>query len=101
LQLDTGDGPFFLSIPTVAGAIVIKAQVAAIAQQGSDKHQRDLARLLAIVVDPVALRSELSARERGYVAQHHELRDVEHPAWRRIAGAEDGASALSVLIGLD
>lgn len=101
VEIDTGDGPFQIPIPTLAGAIIIKSRVAAVAQQGREKHQRDLARLLALVPDVVALRSELTTRERGYLRKHPALLDVGHPAWRRVARAQDGAAALAYLIATD
>lgn len=38
VEVDSGDGPFRIRIPTLAGAIVIKGRVAAIAQDGREKH---------------------------------------------------------------
>lgn len=96
--IDTGDGPFRLPIPTLAGGIVIKSRVAAVATQDREKHERDLARLLALVPDVVALRDELSVKEQGYLRKHGALLDVEHQAWRGVAGAEDGVAALAFII---
>lgn len=101
VEIDTGDGPFQVPIPTLAGAIVIKGRVAAVAQQGREKHKRDLARLLTLVPDVVVLRAELTAKERGYLRTHRALLDVGHPAWRRVAGADDGAAALAFIIATD
>lgn len=101
VEIDAGDGPFRIPIPTLAGAIVIKGRVAAVAQQDREKHQRDLARLLAVVPDVVVLRAELTAKERGYLRNHRSLLDVGHPGWRRVAGAPDGAAALAYLIATD
>jgi hypothetical protein len=101
VELDSGDGPFRIRIPTLAGAIVIKSRVAAVAQDGRDKHERDLARLLALVPDVVSLRAELTVRERGYLRTHRALLDVGHAAWRRVARAQDGVSALAFMIDID
>jgi dTDP-glucose 4,6-dehydratase len=101
VEVDSGDGPFRIRIPTLAGAIVIKSRAAAVAQESRDKHERDLARLLALVPDVVALRAELTVRERGYLRAHHALLDVGHPAWRSVARKEDGASALAFIIAID
>jgi hypothetical protein len=101
VEVDTGDGPFRIRIPTLAGAIVIKSRAAAVAQESRDKHERDVARLLALVPDVVALRGELTARERGYLRRHRGLLDVGHPAWRRVARTEDGVSALAFIIAID
>lgn len=101
VEVDSGDGPFRIRIPTLAGAIVIKSRAAAVAQEDHEKHERDLARLLALVPDVVSLRAELTVRERGYLRAHRALLDVGHPAWRQIAGAQDGVSALAFVIALD
>ena len=101
VEVDSGDGPFRIRIPTLAGAIVIKGRVAAIAQNGREKHERDLARLLALVPDVVSLRAELTVRERGSLGTHRALLDVGHPAWRSVARTEDGVSALAFIIAID
>ena len=101
VEVDSGDGSFRIRIPALAGAIIIKSRAAAVAQESRDKHERDLARLLALVPDVVSLRAELTARERGYLRAHRALLAVGHPAWRRIAGAQDGVSALAYIIAID
>lgn len=98
VQVDTGDGPYRIPIPTLAGAIVIKSRAAAVAQDSREKHERDLARLLALVPDVVAIRAELTTRERGYLRSHRALLDVGHSAWRRVARVQDGAAALAFII---
>lgn len=100
-EVDSGDGPFRIRIPTLAGAIVIKGRAAAVAQVGREKHERDLARLLALVPDVVSLRAELTVAERRYLRAHRALLDVGHPAWRRVARTEDGVSALAFIIAID
>ncbi|MBA3234479.1 MAG: hypothetical protein H0T59_00625 [Chloroflexi bacterium] len=97
-ELDTGDGPFEVRIPTLAGGVVIKARAAATAQEGRAKHERDLARLLALVPDVSELRAELTDSERGYLRKHAALVDIAHPAWQMVVGAEDGVAALAFLI---
>ena len=101
VEVDCGDGPFRIRIPTLPGAIVIKSRVAAVAQDGREKHERDLARLLALVPDVVSLRAELTVSERGYLRRHRGLLDVGHPAWRRVATAQDGMAALAFIIAID
>lgn len=100
VEVDSGDGPFRIRIPTLAGAIVIKSRAAAAARDGREKHERDLARLLALVPDVVSLRAELTIRERGSLRTHRALLDVGHPAWRRVARTEDGVSALAFIIAI-
>ena len=97
VQVDAGDGVFEMPIPSLIGAIVIKARVTEASQTGADKHRRDLARLLALVQDPTASRDELNKGERACLRARTELRSVDHPAWRGIAGADDGVLALSIL----
>ena len=101
VEVNSGDGPFRLRVPTLAGAIVLKSRVATVARDGREKHERDLARLLALVPDVVSLRAEFTVRERGYLRTHQALLDVGHPAWRRVARTEDGVSALAFIIAID
>lgn len=101
VEVHSGDGPFRIRIPTLAGAIVIKSRAAAAARDGREKHERDLARLLALVPDVVSLRAELTIRERGSLRTHRALLGVGHPAWRRVARTEDGVSALAFIIAID
>jgi hypothetical protein len=74
-------------------AIVIKARVTEASQTSSDKHRRDLARLLALVGDPTLSRGELNKGERACLRARTELRDIDHAAWRGIEGAHDGVLA--------
>lgn len=99
LVVDAGDGPFEIPIPSLLGALVMKARVASDVQDPviAAKHERDLARLLALVADPVVARAELATKERGYLAARAELIRANHPAWRGVPGAEDGAIALGVM----
>lgn len=86
---------FSVPIPSLLGAIVIKARVAA--GSGREKHRRDLARLLALVDDVEPMSQEMSSKERGYLRARSELRDPRHPAWSGIPNAEDAIIALERL----
>ena len=78
-----------------ATILIVDAQT--LFRDGRDKHERDLARLLALVPDVVSLRAELTVRERGSLRTHRALLDVGHPSWQRVARAEDGVSALAFI----
>lgn len=97
--VDAGDGPFEIPLPSLIGAIVIKARVAenTKGKKSHAKHERDLARLLALVQDPIADRADMSKRERGYLRARADMLSIDHVAWRGVPGAEDGAIALSLL----
>lgn len=101
--VNAGDGPFEFPVPSLAGAIVIKAWVVGSVQNRNTrrKHERDLARPLAVVADPVAMLAELAGRERGYLRQRAEMVDAAHLAWRRVPGVENGITALSILVNGD
>lgn len=86
---------FSVPVPSLVGALIMKARAAA--ESRERKHLYDLARLLALVGDVDALRGEMTARERGYLRVHGQLRDGGHPAWQGIARAEDGIIALGRL----
>jgi hypothetical protein len=89
------DDLFSLPVPTLAGALVIKARAAS--SSSNAKHLRDLARLLVLVSNIDEMRSELTAKERGYLRAHHQLLDPANAAWRGVAGATDGIITLSRL----
>jgi hypothetical protein len=57
VTVDAGGGSFDIPIPSLIGAIVIKARVVGNVQKRKtrEKHERDLARLLALVEDPIAM----------------------------------------------
>lgn len=95
--VDAGAGPFEISIPSLAGAIIIKARAATAAQVTREKHERDLARLVALVAEPAALRDELTRKERTYLRAHADMLSLQHPAWRGIPGSEDAVLALEIL----
>lgn len=98
ISIDAGTGPFDLPIPSLPGALIIKARAAANARASRAKHERDLARLLALVAEPRVMRAELSRKERGYLGLHPALRSTSHPAWRGIPAAEDAVLALGILV---
>jgi hypothetical protein len=100
VEVDAGDGPFVLPLPTLAGALVMKARVATNtrARSSGPKQERDLARFLVLIPDPDALRAALSPREVGYLRAWRELLDPGHRAWRRLDGREVGIDALVAIV---
>ena len=82
MMIDAGDGPFEIPLPSLIGAIVLKARVAGNVQgkPSQSKHERDLARLLALVRDPAQEGTDLAG--------------IDHRAWRNVANAEVGVDAL-------
>lgn len=100
VTIDAGDGPFDLPVPSLVGAILIKARVVGNVQNKKtrSKHERDLARLLALVPDPLAMRADLTKNERAYLRQRADMMNASHLAWSRVPNAEDGAISLSILI---
>jgi hypothetical protein len=99
VTVDAGSGPFELACPSLTGALVIKARVAQNVQgrRSQAKHERDLARLLALLPDPLATRNALSRGERGYFRARENMTHVDHVAWTDVPSAENGAIALSIL----
>ena len=87
--------------PDLAGAILIKAVAAARdTRRGPERHLRDLAFLLSLVADPIAVREELGAANRARVRSVEELRDPRHEAWGLLgddAMAADAHAALRLI----
>ena len=95
VSIDVLGDVFKLPVPTLAGALVIKARAAS--SSSLAKHRRDLARLVVLVSNIDEMRAELTAKERGYLRAHQALGDPTNEAWRGIAGAGDGIIALNRL----
>lgn len=95
VAVETDGETFSVPIPTLLGAIIIKARASASSKQ--PKHPRDLARLFALVDDVEGMRMEMSSKEQGYLRARSELRDPRHPAWSGIPNAEDAIIALERL----
>lgn len=93
--VDVAGESFSVPIPSLLGAIIIKARVCA--SSALPKHRHDLARLLALVDDVGAMRQEMSPNERKYLRARSELRDDRHPAWSGIPSAENAIIALERL----
>jgi hypothetical protein len=100
LAIDAGWGPFLVPVPTLIGAILLKARVVGSARESRRKHERDLARLLVLVRDPETVAQGLTHGQRADLWDRVELTDPAHGAWAGILGAEDGAAALEILAGL-
>ena len=94
-----GDGAFDLPVPTLIGAIVLKVRVVenAAGRTSLLKHERDLARLLALVEDPDAEGADLTSKEHGYLRARIEMADSGHRAWRGVRNPLDGIAALRIL----
>ena len=99
VTIDAGDGSFALPLPSLLGAIIMKARVVSntAGRKSQPKHRRDLARLLALVPDPAALHGEMSKKEHVYLRERSELVDPGHRAWTDVANAENGIIALEIL----
>lgn len=99
VRVDAGEGAFDLPVPTLPGAIVIKARVVgnAAGQASLPKHERDLARLLALVEDPDTEGAGLTRNERGYLRATRDMADAGHRAWRGVENPLDGITALRIL----
>jgi hypothetical protein len=98
VSVEVAGESFSLPVPSLLGALVIKARVCASSPQ--EKHRRDLARLLALVDDIETIRGEMRRGERKYLQARSELRDPRHVAWNGIASAEDAIIALERLSGI-
>lgn len=98
MRVDTGDGAFDLPVLSLLGAIDMKARVVPNANRSRPKHERDLARLLALEEDPLSDQAELTASERRYLRDRADLLDAAHPAWVGVDSRQDGIAALRILI---
>lgn len=88
-----------IPVPTLLGALVIKARAAAGSRDHRDKHERDVARILVLIDDPRSLVASMTRSDLRHLGSIETLQSVDHPAWRGIPRATDGAIALGQLLG--
>lgn len=85
--------------PSLLGAIVSKA-VAVDVDDVPDAQRQDLALLLSLVVDPLAMAGDLTAKDRRRLRERREFGDVSLPAWGALDPdtANRGRAAYSLLV---
>lgn len=88
-------------IPDLSGAIVVKA--AAVRTDhigGSERHLGDLAFVVSLLDDPVAIKSQLGASQLKRLRSVGELMERTHPAWNTLdpAAADRGHAAWQFLV---
>ncbi|WP_329136499.1 hypothetical protein [Streptomyces sp. NBC_00670] len=86
--------------PSLLGAIVGKAAALGIPTAPKEKHYRDLAFLLSLPADPLALKRQLTKGDRRKLRTAQPLRDVDHKAWRALDDEEaraDGQAMYRIL----
>lgn len=99
VRIRVGDQNGEVPRPDLLGAILIKAR--AVAVDDSPQNQlEELAFLLTLVRDPIAMAAELQGQERAWLRQRKELLDSNHRAWLGVDNAEDGGLALRILVDL-
>ncbi len=83
--------------PSLLGAIVIKAAAVNNDRQ-PQRHLTDLAFLVSMVDDPVALRGELTAKDLARLHAVVPLQDPSHEAWRLLEDPDEAFAAFRLLI---
>lgn len=90
-----GIGSGSISIPSLAGAIVLKVSVWQARKAARDAE--DLVRLLALVEDVEAVRGDLKPEERRRLGRIAPLADRAHRGWRVVADSNDARAAFARL----
>ena len=88
----------FVPRPNLLGAIVIKAAAVNNDRQ-PQRHLTDLAFLVSMAGDPVALRGELTAKDLARLRAVVPLQNPSHEAWRLLEDPDEGFAAFRLLIG--
>lgn len=85
--------------PDVLGALVVKSRAARVDhRRGPERHLRDLAFLYSMVDDPIQVREELGARNRGRLRAVEFLADPTHVAWTDLGErARDAFAAREII----
>jgi hypothetical protein len=89
-------------LPSLHGAIVLKAAACKLPGDTA-RHERDLALLLALVVDPFEIGASRTARDRRWLRAVTALADPTHMAWRLVppSNRDDGLASYEILAGRD
>lgn len=82
--------------PDLAGAITIKAIAARADSRGQERHRTDLALLLSLVPDPIALADTLTTRHRRHIADARLPSATTAPPWS-VLPAEAAARGVTTL----
>ncbi len=82
--------------PDLAGAITIKAIAAHTDSRGQERHRTDLALLLSLVPDPIALADALTTRHRRHIADAGLPSDATAAPWNALP-AEAAARGIATL----
>ncbi len=88
-----------LPIPTLLGAILVKARAIEVDDQ-PDAQRRDVAFPLSLVEDPDPLEAELSRPERGWLRRHSYFADPANESYLGIREAADAAISFRRLSGI-
>ncbi len=98
LEVRTGKRTGEVPRPDLTGAILIKAvAVKRDRKRGPERHLCDLAFLLSLAEDPLALREILGARKCRQIKAVSQLDDPEHEAWRSIDDPQARAEGQALL----
>lgn len=87
----------FVPRPNLLGAIVIKAAAVNNDRQ-PQRHLTDLAFLVSMAADPVALRGELTAKDLARLRAVVALQNPSHEAWRMLEDPDEAFAAFQLLI---
>jgi len=84
--------------PSLLGAIVSKA-VSVEVDDLPEAQRLDLALLLSLVTDPIALTNQLTKKDRQRLRSRAEMADTDHQAWKGLPdnAADRGRAALRLL----
>lgn len=83
-----GDRIGIIHRPSLLGAIIGKAAALGIPTAPKGKHYRDLAFLLSLPVNPLALVAELTKSDRKKLKLAQALQSESHEAWRALEDPE-------------
>ena len=87
-------------VPTLLGAILIKARAIGVANR-PESQREDFAFLLSLIQDLATAekyKEELEGGQRGWLLEHSEIGNPDHPCWRRVPNANRGVVAYRRLI---
>ena len=98
LPVSTQSNSGLVPRPSLLGAIVLKALAVGV-DDAPNAQRLDLAFLLSLVEDPIALADQVEAKDRQRLLERNELLDANHLTWRELPrdAGDRARAALAIL----
>lgn len=90
VEVRSRDVSGLIPLPDLLGSLLVKVRAISVGRT-PDAQREDVAFLLSLILDPDAVASDITPKERGWLKGHDGFGDPSSACYRRIPGAEDAA----------